>query len=146
MRFTGYAAYADAPDIYRAHDVFLSPTYSEGFSNTILEAMASGLPVLAGRAVGVVDCLRDGENGLLVEPGDVGALADRLRTLLADAPLRARLAADALAECRRTYSWRAVGARILDVYARLRGAAPDVDFDPGLPRTPCRFRSAPHLL
>ena len=146
VRFTGYAAYADAPDIYRAHDVFLSPTYSEGFSNTILEAMASGLPVLAGRAVGVVDCLRDGENGLLVEPGDVGALADRLRTLLADAPLRARLAADALAECRRTYGWSAVGARILGVYDRLAGTTPDTDFDPDLPLTPCRFRAAPHLL
>src|SRR3712207_7442293 len=48
--------------IYRRGDVFVSPTYSEGFSNTILEAMASGLPIVSTRAVGVVDCLTDGVN------------------------------------------------------------------------------------
>ena len=42
LRFLGYVAYADAPQVYREHDLFASPTYSEGFSNTILEAMASG--------------------------------------------------------------------------------------------------------
>ena len=146
LRFTGYCAYADAPQMYRAHDLFVSPTYSEGFSNTVLEAMASGLPVLSCAAVGVVDCVRDGENGVLVAPGDVAALTARLSDLLADPALRARLAADALAECRRTYSWRAVGAQILGVYERLAGTAPDVNFDPALPLTPCRFRQAPHLL
>ncbi|MBE7218400.1 MAG: glycosyltransferase family 4 protein, partial [Caulobacteraceae bacterium] len=126
--------------------LFVSPTYSEGFSNTVLEAMACGLPVLSCRAVGVVDCVHDGENGLLVEPGDVEALAARLHDLLADGALRARLAADALAECRRSYSWSAVGAQILGVYRRLASTAPDLAFDPELPLTPCRYRETPHLL
>ena len=146
LRFGGYADYASAPDIYRAHDLFVSPTYSEGFSNTVLEAMASGLPVLSCRAVGVVDCVRDGENGLLVAPGDVDALTSGLQALLSDAPLRDRLAGEALAECRRVYSWKAVGVQILDIYRRLAGAAPDLAFAPELPLTPCRFRDAPHLL
>ena len=59
------------PARYRDHDVFVSPTYAEGFSNTILEAMASGQAVLSCRAVGVTDCIRDGENGLLVELVDI---------------------------------------------------------------------------
>lgn len=63
VTFTGYAEYEHVPDLYRQHDVFVSPTYAEGFSNTILEAMASGHAVLSCRAVGVVDCLRDDENG-----------------------------------------------------------------------------------
>ena len=146
LRFSGYADYASAPEVYRAHDLFVSPTYSEGFSNTVLEAMASGLPVLSCRAVGVVDCVRDGENGVLVAPGDVEALTARLGDLLADAGLRTRLANTALAECRRTYSWTAVAAQILDVYRRLAGTAPDLGFDPDLPLTPCRYRQAPHLL
>lgn len=146
LRFSGYADYDAAPAIYRQHDLFASPTYSEGFSNTILEAMAAGLPVVAGEAVGVVDCLRDGENGLLITPGDVDALTARLERLLDDAALRRRLAADALAECRRTYSWQAVGAQIMGVYQQLLGTKPDTDWETTLPMTPCRFRQTPHLL
>ena len=145
VAFTGYAEYDAAPDLYRAHDLFVSPTYAEGFSNTILEAMASGHAVLSCRAVGVVDCLRDDENGLLVDPGDVPALGLALGRLVADADLRARLAAAALAECRRTYSWDAVGARIMAVYAGLLGR-PQAAFDETLPVTACRFRAEPHLL
>ena len=146
LSFLGYVAYDAAPQVYRAHDLFASPTYSEGFSNTILEAMASGLPVLSCRAVGVTDCLRDGENGLLVQPGDVAAQATALERLLSDEALRTRLADEALEECRRTYSWAAVGREITARYSRLAGTAPDVDFDVALPRTSCRFRQAPHLL
>ena len=146
LGFLGYVAYEDAPEVYRAHDLFASPTYSEGFSNTILEAMACGLAVLSCRAVGVIDCLRDGENALLTEPGDIAAEAGALERLLTDAPLRERLARDALAECRRTYSWTAVGREIVAVYRRVAGTEPDLAFAPDLPLTPCRFREAPHLL
>jgi glycogen synthase len=147
VRFTGYADYDAAPAVYHDGDVFVSPTYAEGFSNTILEAMASGLPVVSCRAVGVMDCLRHDENGLMVEPGDVPALAAALRRTITDAPLRRRLAETALEECRRVYSWEAVAARIMGVYEQLRGARPDTRFDPALPHDPsCRFRAAPHLL
>jgi len=147
VRFTGYADYDAAPPLYREADVFVSPTYAEGFSNTILEAMASGLPSVACYAVGVVDCLRDEENGLLVQPGDIPALARALRRIIEDGALRRRLAATALEECRRTYSWEAVGRQIMQVYASVHGQAPATGFDPVLPRDPdCRFRAAPHLL
>jgi len=146
VTFSGYADYADVPALYRAADVFVSPTYAEGFSNTILEAMASGLPVVACRSVGVVDCLRDGENGLMTEPGDVAALAEALRRVVEDRALRESLAAAALDECRRVYSWEAVGRQIVGIYGRLAGRAPDLRFPVELPMTPCRFRAEPHLL
>jgi glycosyltransferase involved in cell wall biosynthesis len=145
-RFTGYADYAAAPALYREQDVFVSPTYAEGFSNTVLEAMASGLACVSCTAVGVVDCLRHGENGLLGAPGDVPALAANLRLVIEDAALRERLAAAALAECRATYSWEVVGRQIMATYEDLRHDAPDRGFDPALPMEPCRFRAAPHLL
>ena len=143
--FTGYAAYDVANLRYQEHDVFVSPTYGEGFSNTILEAMASGLAVVSCRSVGVVDCIRDGENGLLVEAGDVSALTAALTRLTRDHGLRDRLAAAALAECRRTYSWEAVGAQIVRVYESLLGQR-QAAFDEALPVAPCRFRAEPHLL
>ena len=144
--FTGYADYDSVPALYRDADVFVSPTYMEGFSNTILEAMASGLPNVSCVAVGVTDCLRHDENGLLVEPGDVAGLADALTRIIGDDALRSRIARAGLEECRRVYSWQAVGQRIMGVYADVVHQPPDGDFTPELPLTPCRFRAEPHLL
>ena len=146
VEMTGYVDYEDVPAVYRRAGIFVSPTYAEGFSNTILEAMASGMAVVSCRSVGVVDCIRDGANGLLTEPGDVAGLAQALRRVLQDRSLRDRLAAAALAECRAVYSWPKVAGQIMDVYARLRGTAPDRDWPTELPMTPCRFRAEPHLL
>ncbi|OWK33153.1 glycosyltransferase family 4 protein [Sphingomonas dokdonensis] len=81
VTFTGYADYDAVPELYRAHHVFVSPNYAEGFSNMIPEAMASGQAVLSFRSVGVANCIRDDENGVLVEPGDVPAIAAALRGL-----------------------------------------------------------------
>ncbi len=146
VEMTGYVDYDDVPAVYRRAEVFVSPTYAEGFSNTILEAMASRLAVVSCRSVGVVDCIRNGENGLLTEPGDRAGLAGALRQVLRDVALRHRLADAALAECRAVYSWKAVGRQIMDVYAEVGGQAPDLAWSPELPILPCRFRAEPHLL
>ena len=146
LRFTGYADYADVPAIYRNADVFVSPTYAEGFSNTILEAMASGLANMSCFAVGVSDCLRDGENGLLVQPGDVSGLTDGLQRLIQDNELRRRIARAGFEECCGVYSWTAVGRQIMDIYANVVARPVGPPVDPRLPMTPCRFRAEPHLL
>jgi glycosyltransferase involved in cell wall biosynthesis len=154
VELSGHASYEQAPTVYRRGDLFVSPTYAEGFSNTILEAMATGLPIVSTRAVGVVDCLEDGRDALLVPPQDAHALAHAIARLLDDAELRARLARTALAEVRELYSWQAVGRQIQRVYARLTGTKPDTRwtglYDPGTTVASadpsCRFRSAPHLL
>lgn len=147
VTLTGYTAYEDAPGVYRGAEVFVSPTYAEGFSNTILEAMATGLPIISTFAVGVVDCLRHDENALLIQPGDVSALANALRRMIEDAPLRSRLAARALAEARELYSWPTVARQIVEVYERLRFTEPDAGWSADIPIDPhCRFRAAPHLL
>ncbi|SFP82900.1 Glycosyltransferase involved in cell wall bisynthesis [Geodermatophilus dictyosporus] len=145
--FLGYVPPDEAPAVYRAADVFVSPTYSEGFSNTLLEAMASGVPTVSTDSVGVVDCLRHDENGLLHEPGDVAGLRAALDRLLGDGSLRERLAATALEEVRRLYSWPVLARSIDTVYREVAGTTPS----PGRTMPPevdlsCRFRSAAHLL
>lgn len=146
----GYVAYEDAPQVYARGDVFISPTYAEGFSNTILEAMAAGLPIISTRAVGVVDCLRDDggeeDNSLLVAPGDVPALAEAIMRMLDDSELRARLSGRATAEVEQLYSWRAVARQIIGVYEGLKGTKPDTRWTLDETITPCRFRLEPHLL
>ena len=146
VTFTGYADYEAVPDIYRAHDIFVSPTYAEGFSNTILEAMACRHAILSCRSVGVVDCLRDDENGLLVDAGDIAAQVVGLERLVRDTALRERLANAALEECQLVYSWRTVAGQIMAIYGELAGTRPDTSFESALPVTECRFRHEPHLL
>ncbi|GAA2281332.1 glycoside hydrolase [Streptomyces ruber] len=152
----GPVGYHDAPSVYHRGDLFLSPTWAEGFSNTVLEAMASGLPVVSTDVVGVVDCVRDGVNGLLVPPRDPQALAGAVGRLLDDAPLRHRLAGTALRQVRDQWSWPVAAARIGAVYEEVRAswptrrtAARKVPAD-GTGRSAvdltCRFRWEPHLL
>ncbi len=143
---TGYVAYEDAPAVFRQADIFVSPTYAEGFSNTILEAMASGLAIVSCRSVGVVDCITDEITGLLTEPGDIQALTHALRRVLTDTSLRTRLAQAGLQECRAKYAWSHVGQQITGIYADLRGSQPDNRWPEELPVAPCRFRAEPHLL
>ena len=142
----GYVDYENVPQIYCQADVFASPTYAEGFSNTILEAMASGLAIVSTKAVGVVDCLRDGENGLLVEPGNVAELKDALKEILTNYDLRKSLAANALRECREIYSWRAIGKQIIEIYDQVRTEKPNNDWTVAGEIAACRYRETPHLL
>ncbi|WP_272509143.1 glycosyltransferase family 4 protein [Salinibacter ruber] len=147
VEMTGYAPYDTVPDIYRRGDVFVSPTYAEGFSNTILEAMASGVPIVSTETVGVVDCLRDEDNALLVSPGDPDGLAEALYRMVENDDLRTRLAEDALAECRSTYAWSVIARQIADIYRDIRGTEPDTSWSlPDGPVDRCIYHEKPHLL
>jgi sugar transferase (PEP-CTERM/EpsH1 system associated) len=81
-------ARSNISEILRILDVFVLPSLSEGISNTILEAMASGLPVLASAAGGNIELIDDGRSGHFFKPGDSAALTHLLATYVCDAPLR----------------------------------------------------------
>ncbi len=152
--FLGAAPYDEAARVYAQGDLFISPTYAEGFSNTILEAMASGLPIVSTRTVGVVDCLQDGRDAALVAPGDVDALARATQRMLHDAPYRVGLAQRAYEEVTSLYTWPVVAAQLEAIYHQVRRAPLDhtwqTNFDIHAPvgqaDLSCRFRQDPHLL
>lgn len=81
---------ADVPDVMRGLDIFALPSLAEGISNTILEAMASGLPVIATEVGGNPELVEHGVSGTLVPPSDYVALADALAPYVADGMLRRR--------------------------------------------------------
>jgi glycosyltransferase involved in cell wall biosynthesis len=92
----------DVDRIYGGMDLYVHASDTEGFSNTLLEAMAHGLPIVATSAGGNVEAVRDGESGLLTPPGDPARLSEAILTLLGDSALAARLgraAHDRAKEC-----------------------------------------------
>ena len=89
VHFTGWRL--DALDIVRLMDVVVHPSLAEGFGRAVLEAMALGKPVIASAVGGLREAIRDGQNGCLVSPGDVDAIACRLRGLLSSSELRNQL-------------------------------------------------------
>lgn len=81
---------ADIPEIMRGLDLFVLPSLKEGISNTILEAMASGLPVVATRVGGNPELIEEGVTGLLVPPANPVAMAEAIRSYLQDPGLLTR--------------------------------------------------------
>ena len=151
VELLGYVHHDDAPDVYRRGDVFVSPTYTEGFSNTVLEAMASGLPVVSTDTTGVKDAVRHLDNGLLHEPGDVRGLAEQLTRVLDDDVLRGRVAGTALEEVRRRYAWPVLARTVTALYDQVVGTAPLAGVRQDLSDVPapdpdCRYLVSPHLL
>ncbi len=82
---------SDVPGVLARADIYVQPSFQEGLPNAVLEAMAMGLPIVATRVSGNEDVVADGDNGLLVPPGDPEALAAALRRLIADPALAARM-------------------------------------------------------
>jgi glycosyltransferase involved in cell wall biosynthesis len=80
--FTGF--YEDVPQILRCMDIYCLPSLSEGFSRSLLEAMASGLPVIATSVGGNMEVIQDGVNGLLVPSSNPVRLASAIKELLKD--------------------------------------------------------------
>ena len=94
VRFAGLIA--DMAPVYAEHDVFVLPSLGEGMSNALLEAMASGMPVVSTEASGTVDVVRPGRDGILVDEPSAAALAEALRRVCAASPaVRAEMGASA---------------------------------------------------
>ncbi|GAC1508901.1 MAG: hypothetical protein NVS2B16_06500 [Chloroflexota bacterium] len=90
VRFIGYVSDDDLPDLYRLAHVYYMTSPVELQSIATLEAVASGLPVVAVNAGALPELVRDGENGFLISPGDARCGAERLARLLNDVALSAR--------------------------------------------------------
>ena len=122
VTYVGYVAHADTPPFYRTGDLFALSSDFDNSPNVVLEAMASGLPVVATDVGGVREFVADGLGGAVVAPRDAEALATALERYLV-APDLAQ-AAGAYNRQRATveFSWRTSAMRLLDVYHRVLSA------------------------
>jgi glycosyltransferase involved in cell wall biosynthesis len=104
-----------------AVDVVAFPSLSEGLPVALLEAMAMRRPVVASAVGGIPGVVADGQNGLLVPPGDPDALGGALGRLLGDPALRSVLGGRARETVRQRYSEERMHRRILEVYGSVLG-------------------------
>jgi glycosyltransferase involved in cell wall biosynthesis len=121
VQFMGRVAPEAMPALYDTTDIYLNAPDIDNMPGSILEAFASGLPVVTSDAGGIPYIVTHEATGLLVPRGDDEALAAAALRLLQDDTLTARLTAQALAECRK-YRWSAVRGEWLDLYHSLAAA------------------------
>lgn len=111
----------DKPDLYRSVDVFALPSKFENMPNTVLEAMAAGLPVVASSVGALPEMLENGKSGILIPAQDVEALVGSLRLLGGNPELRRRIGAAAAARAREEYDFDRLQERMLVEYIRVAG-------------------------
>jgi glycosyltransferase involved in cell wall biosynthesis len=123
IRFLGTVDPVAMPEIYDAADIFVNSAVIDNQPVSILEAFASGLPVVSTSTGDISSMLRGGEAGLLVDPDDPSAMADAVSRLLQEPELSMKIARRAREEAER-YTWRRVGEEWNTLYNELlsRGA------------------------
>jgi len=117
VKFLG--AKKDVMPLLAISDVFCLPSRSEGFSNALVEAMASGLPCVATRVGGNAEALAEGESGFIVEADDPQAMAERILVLLRDPELRRRMGRRGKETVESRFSAHSMITRLVGVYDEL---------------------------
>lgn len=116
--FMGYLSGQRLSQAYASADIFVFPSRLETFGLVVIEAMASGLPVVAARVGGVADIVTEGLNGYTYESGDVAALLVAVQMMAGNPEKRAWMGQQARAYAE-TQSWEAIMDEVIDVYAGL---------------------------
>jgi len=117
--FAGYVSFDDLPGYYNTADIFCSPaTGWESFGMVLMEAMATGKPVVASDIPGYAGLISHGVEGLLVKPQDEKALASALMSLLRDKAMRERMGEKGKLKAK-DYSWDVVARKVMEYYEKL---------------------------
>ena len=116
MIFTGAVPEEDLRSLYSGASFFVLPSISEGLPLTVLEAMASGIPVVANNINGIPEVVQHGYNGLLVEPANTNSFSINMETLVCNTILCKTMGQNARKTVEKNYSWEAIGKRVAEVY------------------------------
>jgi glycosyltransferase involved in cell wall biosynthesis len=112
----------DVSRLLRAADIAVQPSHYEAFSNAVIEAMATGLPIVASRVSGMQDCITNDESGILCDPRSPDDLARALELVIADPALRARLGQRARREVEQRFSHEVVFGGFASLFEQISSA------------------------
>ncbi len=118
VEMLGFLAHSETLVEIKKSEVFVCPSLAEGLGNVFIEAQACGVPPIGTRVGGIPDIIKDGENGLLIEPKNPDLIADAIITLLSDEVLRNKLRNKGL-ETSRKFSWDIILDSIKNIYSDL---------------------------
>lgn len=140
VRFTGYQSQDEVAAHLAQGDIFVLPSFAEGVPVVLMEAMASGLPVITTRIAGIPELVEDGRSGLIVAPGDAEALTHAILRLAADSGLRRQMGRAGRAAVAQDFALPTEPMRL----ARLFTQGPGVELRPEpLVKGPARHPSVP---
>ncbi|MFX1537033.1 MAG: glycosyltransferase family 4 protein [Promethearchaeota archaeon] len=117
--FTGAVSFEDLRRLYAGASFFVFPSVAEGMPLTILEAMSSGLPVIATNIPGTDEVVRENYNGFLVPPRDVEALRSRIQVLTDNREFCKKMGDNARRLVMREFSWRSTAEKTVEVYQKM---------------------------
>ncbi len=120
VTFLGIKPHDEVQALMHESDCLVLPSFSEGISNVVLEAMASGLPVVASRLPGLREVVKEGETGFLVEPGDIEGLAKKLLEIIQNPEGRRKMGQNAYRNIvSMNLSWDDSARQYLEVYQKV---------------------------
>ncbi len=114
----GWISHDAVFSLYAKADLLVLPSYAEGMPMSVLEAIGAGLPVISTFAGGTPEIIADGVNGFLIKPGDIDALADRLKSLIEDTGMRERMGRAALETAKSKFSVETAGHQLAAIYLK----------------------------
>jgi len=124
LQWLGWVSPEEMIGIYHQADIFVLPSYHEGLPMAILEAMACGLPIVSTKVGGIPELIEEGENGILIHPGDRVALLNSLASLLNDPILREHMALKNVQKIREQYDIPIYIQKLKNLYGDILGVKP----------------------
>jgi glycosyltransferase involved in cell wall biosynthesis len=112
----GWLSHDRVDEVYKTSDILVLPSYAEGLPMSILEAISYGLPIVSTDVGGISEAVEEGKNGYLIVPGDVEALANRLKSLINEYELRISMSKRSLEIAKEKFSVNTLEKQLINIY------------------------------